>query len=277
MNLRDTQSRFMAYLLAANTESESASLQDKSASFSALVAAQEGIGADKRMAIYSNAYRVRLIETIDTDHEILGLYLGDDLFDKMVGNYIASNPSSFHSLRQFCDALPVFLREDEFFSQYPILSDIASFERRLLSAFDAQESERATFGDLQAVEPQLWPGIQFRFHPSMQIFRCNSNAVESWQALKQEQAPPAPDYSGQRAWMLWRGVSRVSEFISLAPFQLALVEGFLQGNNFAGQCEQMLEWFDQEQAATEVLQAMQAWFALGIVRSVVTPWADSLS
>jgi hypothetical protein len=270
VNLRDTQSLFMDYLLAANTESESASLPDTSASFAALIAAQAGIGADKRMAIYSNAYRVRLVETIDTDHEMLGLYLGDDLFEKMVVDYIASNPSSFYSLRQFCDALPAFLREDEFFSQYPILAGIADFERRLLNTFDAQESERATFSDLQAIEPQFWPGIQFRFHPSLQIFCCNSNAVESWQALKQEQTPPSPDYSGQRAWMLWRGASRVSEFISLEPFQLALVEGFLHGNNFAGQCEQMLEWFDQEQAPTEVLQAIQAWFKLGIIRSVVT-------
>lgn len=271
MNLRDTQSQFMDYLLAANAESEPVKLQDKSAGFAALIADQSGIGADERMAIYSNAYRVRLIETIDTDHEILGLYLGDDLFEKMVSAYIASNPSSFHSLRQFCDALPEFLRDDEFFGQYPVLSDLAYFERRLLNAFDAPESARATFGDLQAVEAQLWPEIQFRFHPSLQIFRCNSNAVESWQALKQEQAPPSPDYSGQRAWMLWRGVSRVSEFISLAPFQLALVEGFLQGNNFAQQCEQMLQWFDHDQAPTEVLQAMQAWFGLGIVRTVITP------
>lgn len=271
MNLRDTQSLFMDYLLAANTASESASLEDKSAGFAQLIAAQTGIGVDKRMGIYSNAYRVRLVETIDTDHEMLGLYLGDDLFDKMVSEYIAANPSSFHSLRHFCDALPDFLRRDDFFGQYPIIADLASFERRLLNAFDAQESERASFSDLQAVKPELWPGIQFRFHPSLQIFRCSSNAVESWQALKQEETPPAPDYSGQRAWMLWRGPGRVSEFISLAPFQLALVEGFLQGNNFAQQCEQMLEWFDQDEAATEVLQAMQAWFQLGIVRSVVTP------
>ena len=271
MNLRDTQSLFMNYLLAANTESDSANLENKSADFAQLIADQAGIGVDKRMGIYSNAYRVRLIETIDTDHEILGLYLGDDLFDKMVSEYIAANPSSFYSLRLFCDALPEFLRQDSFFGQYPIISDLASFERRLLNAFDAQESERASFSDLQAVEPELWPGIQFRFHPSLQIFRCDSNAVESWQALKQQQAPPEPDYSGQRAWMLWRGPDRVSEFISLAPFQLALVEGFLKGSNFAQQCEQMLQWFDQEQAATEVLQAMQAWFQLGIVRSIVKP------
>ncbi|MEH6583996.1 MAG: DNA-binding domain-containing protein [Halioglobus sp.] len=270
MNLRDTQSLFMDYLLAANTESESASLGDKSAGLAALIAAQGGIDVDKRMGIYSNAYRVRLVETIDTDHEILGLYLGDDLFEKMVGDYIAANPSSFHSLRLFCDALPAFLHNDDFFGQYPILADIANFERRLLNAFDAQESARATFSDLQAIEPQLWPGIQFRFHPSLQIFRCDSNAVESWQALKQDQTPPSPDYSGQRAWMLWRGPSRVSEFISLAPYQLALVEGFLQGNNFAGQCEQMLQWFDQEQATTEVLQAVQAWFVVGIISSIIT-------
>jgi hypothetical protein len=265
VNLERTQSLFMRYILSADAEAGDAE------EFHGIIAEQGGIAVDKRMEIYATAYRARLKETIETDHEILGLYLGDELFDKMVKDYVATHPSSFYSLRQFCDALPDFLQADVFFAQYPLISDLARFERQLLHAFDAAESSRASFEDLQAIAPQAWPEIRFRFHPSVQIFRCESNAVETWQSLKAEQSPPAPNHSQFRSWMLWRGKSRISEFISLAPPQLALLEGFIRGQTFAQQCEAMLQWHDVNTAPAEVLGTIQSWFERGIVRSIERP------
>ena len=63
----------------------------------------------QRMSIYQNAYSARLKETIETDHELLGRYLGDNLFDEMVAGYIKAFPSGYRSLRHFCENLPKFL------------------------------------------------------------------------------------------------------------------------------------------------------------------------
>ena len=259
--LKKLQQDFMQYLLLPN--------QQTGEQFHNWVSEQSGLPAASRMQIYANAYLMRLRETIDTDHEILGMYLGDDLFEKMVEGYVRQHPSTFRSLRQFADALPDYLAKDEFFSQYPLLSELAAFERRLINAFDAADSETASFAELQAIAPELWPNIHFRFHPSLQLFSCSTNAVESWQALKAEQAPPQPETNEQRYWLIWRGKERLTEFISLAPYQQALIHGFLEGNNFASQCESMLQWFDQEQAALQVLQALQAWFEMGIIRAII--------
>jgi hypothetical protein len=265
------QSQFMAYLLA-----DDASLDQKAAALKQRITEhkneqkdeQKGISADIRLQIYANAYRIRLKETMETDHEMLGLYLGDELFDKLAKEYTQAHPSQFRSLREFCDALPGFLHQDSFFSQYPIIGDIARFERRLLNAFDAADASRASFSELQATAPDLWPGCKLRFHPSVQIFVCNSNAVESWQALKQASTPPVPDYQSERAWLLWRGESRLTEFISLTQEQLLLLHGFIQGENFATQCEFMLDFYDEQLAPVKVLQALQAWFSMGIIRSL---------
>ena len=117
-SLRQLQHAFMDYL---NT-GETASLQPQ-------IVAQGKVATDTRMAIYRNAYRIRLTETIETDHEVLGLYLGDDLFDQMARGYIQQHPSTVPSLRDFCDALPAFLTQQMPFSEHPILADIAAFER----------------------------------------------------------------------------------------------------------------------------------------------------
>ncbi|MGI2168821.1 HvfC/BufC family peptide modification chaperone [Shewanella sp. MF05960] len=265
--LAEIQQQFMAYLLSDETNNDHSTCQS---AMQANVSQQAGISADIRLAIYANAYRIRLKETIETDHEILGRYLGDDLFDKMAADYTRAHPSANQSLRQFCDALPDFLQQDLFFKQHPIIADLARFERRLLNAFDAADSTSASFSDLQAISPELWPNCCLRFHPSVQIFTFNSNAVEAWQALKADSTPPAPDYLSTRAWLLWRGQTRLTEFASLTAAQHALLLGFIQGNNFAEQCEQMLEWHDEQSAPMMVLQTMQTWFQRGLIRAVVS-------
>jgi hypothetical protein len=259
--LKKLQEDFMQYLLHPG--------QNTGEQFHGWVDEQAGLPAVQRMQIYANGYVLRLRETIDTDHELLGLYLGDDLFDKMVEGYVRAHPSTFRSLRQFADALPDYLAEDDFFSQYPQISELAAFERRLINAFDAADSEQASFTDLQAIPPEQWPSITFRFHPSVQMFSCQTNAVECWQALKQQQTPPAPETGELRFWLIWRGSERLTEFMSISPAQHALLMGFLKGNDFAQQCETMLQWFSEEDAAMQVLQALQAWFQMGIIRSII--------
>lgn len=259
--LKKLQDDFMQYLLNP--------CQATGEQFHGWVDEQAGLPAAQRMQIYGNGYVLRLRETIDTDHELLGIYLGDDLFDKMVEGYVRAHPSTYRSLRQFADTLPEYLATDEFFSQYPQISELAAFERRLINAFDAADSDCATFAELQAIPPQQWPEIQFRFHASVQIFRCKTNAVESWQALKQKQTPPQPEVGDIRTWLIWRGHERLTEFMSISPSQHALLLGFLQGNSFAEQCESMLEWFSEDEAPMQVLQALQAWFQMGIIRTII--------
>jgi hypothetical protein len=74
---------------------------------------------------------------IDSENEMLGIYLGDDLFEQMVDGYIDSAPSQHPSLRFFGDRLPDYLQDTLPFSDHPILAEIASFERSLLNACDS--------------------------------------------------------------------------------------------------------------------------------------------
>lgn len=261
--LAKIQQEFMQYLLSDAPNSGVVDIR-------ARVSEQSGISAEHRLEIYANAYRIRLKETMETDHQILGLYLGDELFDKLAAEYINAHPSAAKSLRQFCDNLADFLRTDDFFSQYPILADLAQFERLLLAAFDAADATRASFSDLQALAPQYWPDCQLRFHPSVQIFSCQSNAVESWQALKADTHPDAPYYKRERHWLLWRNSDRLTQFESLSVSQHALLRGFIEGNNFAQQCDMMLAWFDEQTAPMVVLQTLQAWFDKGIIREIAS-------
>ena len=51
------------------------------------IAQQGNVSTETRLHIYRNAYQERLRQTLDTDHPVTGIYLGDELFADMVAAY----------------------------------------------------------------------------------------------------------------------------------------------------------------------------------------------
>lgn len=228
---------------------------------------QGGIDVPTRLHIYKNAYVSRLREVIDTDHGVLGIYLGDDLFEQMVQGYVTDFPSDTTSLRHYADHLPQFLQQTLPFSGYPILSEIARFERLLLTAFDAEDAERFSRIELQNIPHEQWPTLTFKFHPSVQRVEFQFNAVESWQALKAEQAPQAP-FQQINIWLLWRNDQRLTEFRSLSAQEDELLQMILAGHDFSDLCDHLLASENDQQAASIVLNYLLSWLDQGILRKI---------
>lgn len=231
------------------------------------VAEQGNIDRKARLAIYQNAYHVRLRECIETDHPILGRYLGDELFEQMVTGYIRQHPSRYPSLRHFAGLLPDYLTETEPFRSHPIIAEIAAFERRLLDAFDAADSEPAAPEDLQKVPAAAWPAMRLAFHPSTQAFETQWNSVECWRALKNDQAPPDP-LRQQNWWIIWRDRQRLTQYRHLGVDGFVLYQCFHDDYTLADACELLTEHLPEEQIGMVTLNHLQTWFSLGIVDSI---------
>lgn len=247
-NLARLQQQFVAFL------------QGQQSSFPDLISDQPPVPTDVRLNIYHNAYRMRLRETIDNDHPMLGKYLGDELYDLMVANYIDHYPSKVKSLRYFCDAIPQLLAEQTPFSDHEILSPLATFERTLLSGFDAQDAPVISVNELASLPAEQWPELNIQFHPSVLIFEEAINAVETWQALKSEIHPPQPTpHPLPIYWLVWRNQERLTEFRYLPPAELVLLTHFKQGGNFADGCELLTEYFPVDEVPVHAVQFLQQW------------------
>jgi hypothetical protein len=226
---------------------------------------QGNITKDIRLNIYKNAYFQRFKEVIDNDHPVLGVYLGDDLFDEMVEGYVKNARSNHTSLRNYADNLPLFLAQQPPFSNHPILSELAYFERLLLTAFDALDVEVFTLNDLQQISEHQWPTLIFRFQPSVQLASFKWNSVESWQALKSEKSP-APAIAGDNTWLLWRNSERLTEFRSLSEEELTLISMILAGNNFSALCEYLLTSSHSGNVTELALNYLASWVEQGLFR-----------
>lgn len=231
------------------------------------VVEQGNIDRKTRLEIYQNAYNIRLKDCIEIDHPVLGLYLGDDLFEQMVSGYIQQHPSHCPSLRYFCNQLPDFLKHEEPFKSIPIIAEIAAFERKLLDVFDAADSNRTTEKDLQHLPAERWPEMKLVFHPSVRIFETHWNTVECWRAIKNEKSPPEARKQ-ESCWILWRNRERLTQFRSLTRDGFVLYQCFKDQYTFADACELLKEHLSEHQIGPACVDHLKHWFGLGLIQSV---------
>lgn len=254
--LRDLQLRFIDYLT------------NDSADMVQMVRADNSDEGTLRLDIYRNAYRIRLRQVFETDHEILWTYLGDELFEQMVNGYIASHPSHFTSLRNFCDQLPDYLASTSPFDQHPIIAEIAAFERLLMDVFDAGEANRVGMTELRELSPDDWPAMRLRFHPSVQLLKTDWNSIESWKALRDDGTPPAASNAAAQHWLLWRDTDRLSQFRPIEEDEQALLAQAISGGTFSALCETLLNWYVVEQASVTGLQFITSWLEQGLISTI---------
>ncbi|MBV1932738.1 MAG: DNA-binding domain-containing protein [Porticoccaceae bacterium] len=255
--LQQRQQQMMSYLLSGKDE------------IAEHVLDQGKLSAQTRLHIYGNAYHSRLRDTIDTDHPATGVYLGDSLFELMVDNYRQQHASSYRSLRHFADALPHFLAMQTPFCDNPQISELARFERLLVSTFNAADASRATIEQLRQFPVEDWPEINIDFHPSVQLFESNWNAVEIWQAIKEEKTPPTAQ-EDSTTWLVWRNQVLLTEFRHLGMAEFSMFKHFKSGGSFASACEALLDIEPEDQVSAIAINTLMRWLDSGLVKILST-------
>lgn len=206
-----------------------------------------------RIHIYTSAYSIRLKQCIESDHPVLGVYLGDELFDLMVDEYIKSYPSQNTSLRYYADNLIKLLSEKKPFKDHPVIAELAHFERALLSAFDAAETKTSSVDDLSLVPIDSWPTLKFIIHPSVKIFIAQNNAVEIWQAIKQKAQIPDAINTNINYWLIWRNPERLTEFKSITANEKKIIKYMINGDDFSIICEKMAKLYNESEIEQAIL------------------------
>ena len=254
--LHELQHSFMAFL------------RSRKGDVAQFVIGDETLDVATRLEIYRNAYSIRLKKSIETDHPVLGNYLGDELFERMAQGYISQCPSGFTSLRDFGNSLPDYLARTDPFSDNPILAEIALFERQLLFAFDAADAGRARLEDLQSMAPEDWPGMLVELHPSVYTFAARWNSVECWQAMKEGNAPPMAAQETMHNWVLWRGTDRLTQFRKLSEDGALMLAGLALEKTFSQVCEELLAMVAEDQISSVAAGHLLQWVEAGIVSRV---------
>jgi hypothetical protein len=225
--------------------------------------------AAARLAIYANAYRLRLLEALTTDFPALHTLTGDAMFERIGRVYIDAHPSTHFSIRYFGRHLSSFLAETAPYGESPMLSEMAALEWSLALAFDAADDPVLNETTLAALPAAAWPGMRLRFHASMQRHGFRWNVPELWSAIDQNGEPEAPSaYPRPREWIIWRRELQ-TYFRPLDDTEAWALDRLHAGADFATLCSELCERVEPSQVGLLAAGYLKAWVQAGLIAEII--------
>ncbi|HKQ12121.1 MAG TPA: DNA-binding domain-containing protein [Steroidobacteraceae bacterium] len=215
------------------------------------------VPAATRLAVYSNAYRIRLADALGDTMPHLRQLLGEDEFGVVAAHYIDAHPSQFASIRWFGDCLAQELKRSH--SDRPWFAELACWEWALAASFDAEDAPTVGIEALASVAPTAWGELRLAFHPSVQQLELQTNAQALFKALAEEQSPPHPAIlAAPQSWLLWRQDLK-TQYRSLEPDETAALAVVRDGGSFGEMCEALCEWHEAEAVPLVAAGMLKRW------------------
>lgn len=225
------------------------------------------------LAVYRNAFALRLRSALRDNFEILARALGDEGFDALAAAYVAAHPPTQPSIRWLGDQLADFMSApaqiDSGLTPHPALADLARMDWALRGAFDAADAPVLSRQALAGVAADDWPALVLMLHPSVAQCALQWDVTPAWHALHaaaegDEPELPAPLANPQRLLVWRRGLD--TRWRSLTDPEAALLLAVSRGHNFGALCEQAAALVpNADEAVPLVVGALEQWLADGLV------------
>ena len=223
------------------------------------IAGGDRVDPQRRLRIYFDAYRLRLLEALATDYESLRALMGDEAFGAACRAYVEATPSAFRNLRWYGGGLSDYLRLTQPWSEQPILHEVAVFEWTLTLAFDAPDAPVVRFEELARMPQQAWPVLGFVLHPSAYFLELRSNAPSLRKATDAgDSLPETLIVEDTKPWLIWRK-ALTAYFRSLSESESWALAAVKEGANFTALCEGLCQWFSPDEAAPQAARLLRQW------------------
>lgn len=223
-----------------------------------------------RLAVYSDAYRIRLLEGLDANYPALHKWLGDREFCRLGEAYLEARPSQHYSIRWFGHLLPAFMAHTTPWNEQPFACELAEFEWAMSEAFDAADADSIGFDRIATLAPAAWAGLRLTFHPSLRRLPLFWNVPPIWQALTRDETPDTPERTTTAApWIVWRRALALY-YRPLDIDEARALDTARDGTTFAALCERLCEWIDAEHVAMRAAGFLQQWVQDGLIADIET-------
>jgi len=251
--LRDLQKEMQQYLLG-----------ETSGVTSAIVDAPP-LPAKDRLAIYRNAYQVRLIDALHETYPVLHSLLGDEVWIELGETFVAEHPSQFRSIRWYGRELPELLSSREPYNNEPILAEVALLEWTLAEVFDSTDAQPLQRSALSEVDPLAWESLTMEFHPSLRRLEFCWNTAAVWKAMSADETPPPPERAAvAMPWLLWRQ-NLQNYFRSMNAAESVALGAAIRGLSFGEICESLGAILPEEEIPAAAASFLGTWADSGII------------
>jgi Putative DNA-binding domain len=253
MQLHDLQSLFQRCILEGRAGIE-AELKDSG---------DEDFPA--RLGTYTEGYRIRLLEALETTYPAVKAALGEAEFERTLRQFIEAVPSTHYSIRYYGATLGDFIVATRIGTGAEVLQELVRWEWVLAEVFDAPDDTPVVAERLTAIAPESWPLVGFVIRASVRSVAISSNAVQWWRwAREGGDKPSAFESAPAASWRLWRqGVRTLFRSMDAAESAALAVAG--EGGTFGEMCEVIAREVGAADAPLRAASILNSWFADEII------------
>ena len=229
------------------------------------------VPAPARLAVYANAYFVRIRDCLGTDFGALAAALGEAAFHDLVKTYLMLHPPSRPSLRHAGAQLAAHLRTEPFATIFAkrcaYAADLADLEWAIAEAFYAPDAPAIGPDSLAAIPPDAWAQLHLELTPSLRILRCEwpvdrvRDRFDASPGARETKIRSPPDRhgfaSGDRTIAFATGRSR--------RWKRQALEAAAAGRSFGDLCEIVAASVGEAETPRFSADLVASWFAAGLV------------
>jgi hypothetical protein len=214
---------------------------------------------ERRLQIYYDAYRLRLVEALSTDFEALAAVLGAEDFRSACLAYVDAAPSVYRNVRWYGAGFADFLAIAQPRRQAEWVAELARFEWTLTLAFDAADAPCASFEELATLPSDAWSRLQLALHPSLHCLGLYSNAPAMRLAVDAAVPLPQPKVDLEPVdWAVWRNDATV-HFRSITAVERWALDAVREGRSFPEICAGLCDLVGESDAPAHAATFLRAW------------------
>ncbi|HTE41065.1 MAG TPA: DNA-binding domain-containing protein [Steroidobacteraceae bacterium] len=220
------------------------------------------VPAATRLGVYFDAYRLRLIEALESNYPILAKamtqFRDEHAFGRLTQQYLSVHPSRHFSIRWFGDRLAEFLTQHPDYCTERWMAELTSWEWSVAGAFDSLDAKIVALTDLGTVAPDEWAALRLKTHPSVTRLRLTTNVPKLIKAYNNSQLLPDPEAATATDWLIWRQDLDV-QFRSLPPVEAGALDAVVLGTDFGTVCEVLAEFIDADEVPLQAASFLKQW------------------
>jgi hypothetical protein len=213
-----------------------------------------------RIAVYSDAYFLRLRDVLREDFPRVAALVGPEQFDEVVKGYLEAFPSRWPSVRHLGHALSEFLRHRK--DTPKCLADLAELEWARIEVFDAPDAECATIEDFISVPADAWPALRFSAIPALQTLHAQYPVQRLWSG-----GASLGVSAEETALRVWRANDCRVFHAPMDQRESAALRKMISGEPFATICETFAD-LPEAGAAQEAAALLVRWIEDGIIARI---------
>jgi uncharacterized protein (UPF0276 family) len=202
-----------------------------------------------QLAVYINAYRLRLYEVTTEDYSALKHYLGNNHFDQLIKDFINNTHSDHFNIGRYAAKLPSFLKS------HPLKSDLAlelaQLENAISQLTDPEETTPLTPEHLTGITPDSLMELKLYPRKALQLFAFKYPVNAYFHAIQNEQLPkpPSPEQSFVAVFrhqdIVWRMDLEEMEYTLLSKLFAGSTIGQALSNLDESATEKLSEYFSR--------------------------------